>query len=172
MSDKKPPERDNIEIFDLAVGVIFADLYCHFPIPKGMVPESLAMTLLEEQYWEIDITANAVCGRDDRRQETQTARDYSSIVRHTLAWLEKCGYIIGSAPITHLEAGRAYVLAPKTLEVLAWTPKSLTAPSDKPLGKHLTTAATSLGNQAARAAITDIVGQVIGAAGRAFITGA
>ena len=63
-----------------------------------------------------------------------------------------------------------YVLTPKGFEALAAVPTSLNRKETRSLGKQLTSVAATAGNRASSAAISDIVGQVIGAAARSLMT--
>ena len=64
-----------------------------------------------------------------------------------------------------------YVLSPKAFEAMAAIPTSLSSEESRSLGDRLTGAAKEAGSQAGRAIITDLIGQIIGAAGRSFFGG-
>jgi hypothetical protein len=80
-----------------------------------------------------------------------------------LSWLHTTGYFTGDARLHYVQVARA-VLTPKGFEALNATPLQ----SKEPLGKRLAHLVGEGSKEAGRAAIGEVVGQVIGVAARSF----
>lgn len=157
----------NIDAFNRYTAQILSLLYQHFPIPLSLNHESLAdATLGSNKAWEPDTTAIVVTQNPDAKQRTKDFEQQALIAWHTIRWLHDCDYIRTNDQVDHKMRGAcAYVLSPKGLEVLSIVPESLE--SKKSYGEKLAEAASETTGEAGRAAISEIVGSVVGAAWRA-----
>jgi hypothetical protein len=161
MTDMNDAEPTNVDIFNLVVAVIFTELYNSFPIPTPITSQWLAEKVLtEERYWRPDDLRG-----EGAREETVEGHGYDLIAFHGISWLTQCGFMIQSP-----DNKKKYVLSPKGFEALAAVPTSLSAKETRSLGKQLASAAATVGDRASTAVISNIIGQVIGAAARTLIT--
>jgi hypothetical protein len=139
---------ENIEIFNVYAGRIFARLYASFPIAQQIKhvetvnPPGQPPIAMEGEDWK-------------RRRE---------ITSQTALWLADTGYLItrGSDPV-------GFVLSPKALEALnAVIPVLSPKEQTQTLGEQLTEATKQVATEAKNKAIGEIVGQVIGSAIRSM----
>jgi hypothetical protein len=145
----------NIERFNLYTVHILSRLYAEFPVRKEIPAEEVVEALRSVIPFD---------GADGKRELTQ-------FVQYTLIWLIDTDYLLASGEIP-----RRLVLAPKAFEVLAAElPKSLRQKSDeeaKSLGEKFTDVSKELGStiasEAKKQIASQLVGQVIGNAMKAF----
>jgi hypothetical protein len=171
IQDLERAEPTSVDIFNVIAGVIFARLYTAFPTPIGIDANSIALEVLgSDRYSRPHFLGGVIRGGQGTTEETSEGSRYSTIAIHSRSWLEQCGFIIRTPNSSRPEL---YVLSPKGFEALAAVPASLTvaASETKTLGKQLTSAATTAGDRVSAAVISNIVGQVIGAAARSAIGG-
>jgi hypothetical protein len=148
----------NIEHFNLYTAYILNVLLEAFPMPKALDAKEIAEAM-----------------KDIIPVDPQKQSDASNFVGYTLVWLSEYDFIGRRGEISPFR----YVLTPKSLDRLNAVPSVLTAKKaetgDKSLGEALksTTAdlAKEVGKEAKRQAITQIVGEILGHAGRAFVGG-
>jgi hypothetical protein len=148
----------NIEHFNLYSAHIFNLLLDSFPMQKALEPKDIAEAM-----------------KDEVPVDPHKPGDASNFVGHTLVWLSENGFIDRRGEVSPFR----YVLTPKSLERLNAVPSALLAKKadtgDKSLGEALksTTAdlAKEVGKETRKQIITQMVGEVIGHAGRAFMGG-
>lgn len=151
----------NIELFNQLVGLIFADLYEHFPLPIG--------TLNAVRYAKnFGIEVKELNGEPffDRDTIPDTDVKFSFLFSSTKTWLFDEGFIAGDN--AYQPDLRWAVLTSKALLALNMMPASL----KKPLGEELKDALKDAGTEAGKAAIGETVGRIIGAVAGGFIGGA
>lgn len=147
-----------ISDFNTVTGLIFDQLYQSFPEPSPIsvaaIAEAMGLKALEVQKgnepWEPDI--------GEPFEALPSGRALSEFVDATIHWLSEEGFV---------RTGRfgLSVLTAKALTIMNATPDSLNGES---LGATLSGAAKEAGTEAGRAAISETVGQIIGAAAKAF----
>jgi len=140
---------ENIEIFNVYAGRIFALLYASFPIARAIRHAD---------------TVNPPERVAEVGTDTEGGKRKMEIASQTVMWLADTGYLIvrGSDPIR-------YVLSPKALEALnAVIPVLSPKEQAKTLGDQLTEATKQAGTEAKNKVIGELVGQVIGAAVRSI----
>jgi hypothetical protein len=141
----------NIERFNQYAGYFLAKLYESFPQPctldcveavsgKGL-PEPVTTELLQEATTDPEI--RFCCD--------------------ALKWLRTTGYFTGDERLHSVQVARA-VLTPKGFEALNAVPDALQGKA--PLGEQLASLAAEGSKEATKAAISEVVGQVIGVAAR------
>ena len=162
---QKPEEGPNqIESFNLVVGLIFDRLYGDFPI-KQRVDETYLGPRFEEviQVPEVDERRGPVRKRTaGHRYVSYSNVPPKSYIMETLDWLVREGFLLRAG-----EAGykAEYQLSVQTLNILGRAPEGLS----ENLGSQLSDVVRESGQEAGRAAIGEIVGQIIGAAARGAI---
>src|SRR4051812_8711066 len=93
MSDINDSDPTNIDIFNLAVAVIFARLYKEFPIVSMILPEYVAVAVLgEERYWEPH-SSRGITHAEDAVERTSDGFRYYSIAAATITWLTQSGFM-------------------------------------------------------------------------------
>ena len=143
---------ENIELFNLYAGRIFARLYAAFPIARTIQ--------------HVD-TINPPEARADLKTDTEDYRNQLEIASATVLWLADTGYLI----VRGTGSPDRYVLSPKALEALnASVPALSPKEPAKTLGEQLTEVTKDVGSEAKTKAIGEIVGQVIGAAFKSLAT--
>jgi hypothetical protein len=166
MTESNDGEPTNLDIFNLIV--IFAELYKSFPIPTMIRSSSLATQLLGEHRYLKPHHSRGITQPEDAVETTDEGDRYEHIAFHSISWLTRCGFMTEIS--TQWPDIKNYVLTPKGFEALAAVPTSLNAKETRPLGKQLTSAAATVGDRASTAVISNIVGQVIGAAARSLMS--
>jgi len=137
---------ENIEIFNVYAGRIFARLYEAFPIARLISNAD---------------TVNPPGRAAEVRTEGEEWTRRLEIAAGTVQWLADTGYLI----VRNASDIDRYVLSPKALEALNASVAVLSAKKQpKTLGEQLTEATKQVGTEAKNKAIGEIVGQVIGAA--------
>jgi hypothetical protein len=178
---------DNIDSFNRFTATILSALYRSFPVPRPVDHRALADEVLEVlgvAAWEADTLQRAV-HRNDAKARTLAFKAQERIAWYTIAWLRECDYIRRTAETEGEQLARPtrwepaeYVLSPKGLEVLSAVPATLegkassdqlTTDEGNTYGEKLTEVLQSASGEAGKAAISKIVGTVIGAALRAFL---
>lgn len=157
---------DNIDAFNRYTAQILGLLYKRFPIPLCLDHEALARETLGAAASEADTVRQVVTGDENATRPTSVFREEAALVWHTISWLRDCDYIRTNDEIDHERRRPAkYVLSPKGFEVLSMIPASLESKTS--YGERLAAAAGSASGAAGKAAISELVGTVIGAAWRA-----
>ena len=157
---------ENIDAFNRHTAKILGLLYKSFPIPLCLDHEALAREALGAAAWEADTVRRVVMGDDNATMPTSAFWEESALVWHTISWLRDCGYIRTNDEIDRERRRPArYVLSPKGFEVLSMIPASLESKTS--YGEKLAAVAGSASGAAGKAAISELVGTVIGAAWRA-----
>ncbi|MGF1619475.1 MAG: hypothetical protein ACFCUR_02535 [Rhodomicrobiaceae bacterium] len=150
----------NIERFNLYTAYLFGKLYEEFPVHREIVPVDIVDTL------KLPPPEKLAKNHDARSTD-------ANFVAHTVMWLVDTGYII----LRSSGANRKrYVLAPKAFEALSATLSALEGKKaeedEKSVGERLSEIAADAGKEAAkegwRKTISEMVGQVIGHAMKAF----
>jgi hypothetical protein len=164
----------NIDLFNVFAGKVLADLYERFPVPASINARGMAMSLLgADRSLEVDRESVALHLIDLQhadpdtvpKRPTRELEHYATIGHYTVLWLVNCDYVrvVGTRPPEEQIPDRALlVLSPKSLEVLSAVPTSLTA--QRSYGAELIEKSRELPFEAARTAIAELVGKVIGAA--------
>jgi hypothetical protein len=159
MTDVNGAEPANMDIFNFVAREIFVQLYENFPNPTTISRQRLAEKILgDERYWRAEDLRE-----EGSRTETVEGDRYKRIARNSIEWLPQHRFIIQ-------EHEQEYRLSPKAFEVLDATPTSLRTDEAKPLGKQLASATATVGDRATTAVISEMVGQVIGAAARSLFS--
>lgn len=155
---------NRIDEFNQTVGHIFADLYREFPMPldidHAVIAEALGVTVEFE-----DGTEHSADGRSRRARKygnfpsgTQSFR----LISETLKWLQKEGFITSKGDM----ASHEVQLTSRALAVMNALPDSVA--NRERLGDTLTKAVKGAGSEAARTAIADTVGLIIGGVVKSF----
>ena len=156
-------ELANVEVFNLVAAAVLARLYESFPIPRMLSGHLIAVELLGEEKFFHPEGLRDVAGFGSKTDEGSR---YEQIANRGIEWLEATGFMVraqGASAHVH------HVLTPKGFEALAAIPSSVAGKERKSLGQQLTKAARTAGDRTSSAIISDIVGQVIGAAARSFM---
>lgn len=157
---------ENIDAFNRYTAQVLGLLYKCFPIPLCLDHEALARETLGAAASEADTVRQVVTGDENATRPTSAFRDEAALVWHTICWLRDCDYIRTNDEIDRERRRPAkYVLSPKGFEVLSMIPASLESKTS--YGERLAAAAGSASGAAGKAAISELVGTVIGAAWRA-----
>lgn len=147
---------DNVELFNTLVGLVFDQLYRSFPIPARLDTDMIAKGMDVVGYATSDTIMPGQTIVSDWGMLSQTS--FWHIYKGSLDWLEAESFI---REVEHEE----WVLTASALSALNSRPASLSAP----IGKRLADVATQAGTEAGRAAISELVGQLIGSAARGFL---
>jgi hypothetical protein len=149
-----------ISDFNTVTGLIFDQLYQSFPTPSPIRVEAIAdaMGLKALEVQEGDEPWMPTVG--EPYEALPSGRALVDFVDATIRWLSEEGFI-------RTGTFRESVLTAKALTIMNATPDSLNGES---LGATLSGAAKSAGTEAGRAAISETVGQIIGAAAKAMAT--
>ncbi|MEO0369805.1 MAG: hypothetical protein AAF197_13650 [Pseudomonadota bacterium] len=146
---------DNIDRFNKYAAHFFAKLYERFPEPCVLdTVEAVTGSALSEPVHQKtlqDATTNP---------EVQFCCD-------ALKWLHDTGYFKGDATLHYVQVSGA-VLTPKGFEALNAVPETLQQTS---LGTRLSQVAGEGAKEVSKAAIGELVGQVIGVATKGFLQG-
>jgi hypothetical protein len=149
-------EVDNIEIFNALVGLIFDQLYRSFPIPTSINTDEIAQSLGVQGYTTSD---TILPGRTIVSEwGLISSTSFWDLYNGSIDWLKDERFV-------REPEHESFVLTADALAALNARPSSLSMP----LGKRLGEAATNVGTEAGRAAISEVVGQLIGAAARGLI---
>ncbi|MDQ0124278.1 hypothetical protein J2W17_003226 [Pseudomonas lini] len=128
----------NIDQFNETTGLVLAELYAKFPVPKSLVPEHFVEPATR---W-----CDIVCA--------DVPNEKAEFFIATVRWLESSGYLTFK-DCTHYYAQDA-VLTAAGLEVLKASPSSLAkGPS---FGQSITTAAKEGGKETLRATVSELLG--------------
>lgn len=164
----------NIDSFQHYAADILASLYENFPLPHRLSSNALAKSAMEKRP-ELgpiripDPTRAAVHHDPDATCESPAFIQQRAIARHTILWLFDCGYIRSDETIDRQHyKDHTFVLSPRGFEALAIVPLE----NKKSYGEQLQEVAKSGAGEAGKAAISEIIGGVIGAAFRASGLGA
>jgi len=141
---------ENINIFNQVVGLMFDQFYRAFPIAEGVNYESMAAKLGVDAKDYIN-PYGVFTTRTREYGKIDGGADFEAFVDGALAFLVQEGFL-------HRDGGD-YRLSAKSLTVLN---APLTGLGES-LGTKLTGAVKSAGTEAGRAAISETVGQIIGA---------
>jgi hypothetical protein len=141
----------NIERFNQYAGHFLAKLYESFPQPCTLdCVEAVKGTELAEPI-------------NDKLLQEATTDPEVRFCSDALKWLLSTGYFTGDQRLHCVQVARA-VLTPKGFEALNAVPDALRASA--PLGERLSHLAAEGSKEATKAAIGEVVGQVIGVAAR------
>lgn len=149
-------EVDNVEYFNAIAGLVFDQLYRSFPIPAAINTDDLAQSLGVQGY---TTSESLIPGRTlvaDWGMLSGTS--FWELYGGTLQWLKAERFIREPEHET-------WVLTAEALAALSARPASLSAP----MGKRLAQAAGNVGTEAGRAAISEVVGQLIGAVAKGLL---
>lgn len=162
--EKEEDGPNQIEVFNLVVGLIFGRLYSDFPIKQAISRENLGPKFIEIlQKPSIDENRGAarqrIAGHEYVSYSNVPPKTY---LMETLEWLEREGFLLRTG-----ERGyqAEYQLSVQSLDILGKTPEGVS----ENLGSSLSDAVNNTGKEAGRAAIGEIVGQIVGAAARGMI---
>jgi hypothetical protein len=151
---------DNIENFNAISGLIFAQLYARFPMKEDLDEVAIAKALGVEI---IDASAPDWSGpKLYNFGEVSPGLPLRKMLWAACTWLRDERFIRAEGEF----ADREMVLTTKALTAMNAHPKSL----DGTLGKRLQSAAKSAGTEAGKKAISETVGQIIGAAAKSFLS--
>ena len=150
----------NIELFNQLVGLIFTDLYEHFPIPIGTLD---ALRYAEAFGIEVKVHNGERYIDNDVIPESDTK--LYKLFQATKAWLYDEGFITGDN--SNARDLRWAVLTSKALLALNMMPTSL----ERSLGEGLKEALKEAGTEAGKAAIGEAVGRIFGATVSGFFGG-
>lgn len=150
---------NNIDRFNKYAGFFLNKLYSSFPLPILLDSHEVVYgTLLEGS------APNGAISLHDLQQAS--CDNEISFCSHALSWLHSTGYFSG-APRMHNIQFKDAVLTPRGFEALNAIPKSLESKGS--LGTQLRAAIASGSKEAGRAVVSQIVGQIVGAATRGFL---
>lgn len=146
----------NIEMFNQVVGLIFAQLYRQFPMAEQMDYEVMAEKLGVEarDYHPPD---GVITPRMREYGEVLDGMNFESFVDQAVAFLVAEGFL--------QQERYDYRLSARALTILNAPITGL----DESLGKKLTGAVKQAGTETGRAAISETVGQIIGATVKGLI---
>lgn len=145
----------NIEMFNQVVGLIFDQLYRSFPLAEQMDYEAMAAKVGVEAR-DYHPPAGVISTRMREYGDVLDGMNFESFVDQAVAFLVAEAF---------LQQDRyEYRLSARALTILNAPITGL----DESLGKKLTGAVKEAGTEAGRAAISETVGQIIGATARGF----
>lgn len=150
-------ESNRIDHFNTMVGHIFAQLYESFPVPRDIDEVAIADAM--------GVPKRKRAGAFTELYDfgnLESGDPFGALLLPTLIWLRDEGFIRAE--------GRDYpasdiILTSKALVAMNATPAGL----DKPLGARLSDAAKDGGKAVGNAAMTEIVGQVLGSVVRGWM---
>ncbi|PLX37100.1 MAG: hypothetical protein C0606_11360 [Hyphomicrobiales bacterium] len=147
----------NIDLFNEVVGLIFAQLYESFPvvteIDRRMIGEGLGLKLLHD-------TPGPLGTKSIKFADPIDGMKFDDFLRSAASWLVSEGFVRS----LHGDCLSHIVLTSKALAALNMMPEVVEA---KTPGTSLTELANDVATDTRRAAITKIVGEVIGYAVKA-----
>ena len=150
---------NNIDKFSAYTAKIFAKLYAAFPQPIAFDAAEIANNQ--------SIKGSGPDGAVSMKDLQAATRDPDIVFcADTFRWLYETGYFSGQMSEYGVRVTNA-VLTPKSFEALAAIPDVLK--SRQPLGQQLTDLAKATASDAVTGGVSQIVGQVIGAAFRGFV---
>ena len=156
---------NNLDIFNVAVGIVFDFFLSQFP-----VGQSIPLERFEKEMEPIIDRAekNSNEGGRERRAGKKYIKSSNippnEYINEVTSWLVREGFL---HQIIEKGWGTEYQLTGKALTVLNAMPSGLS----QTLGKKLSTAVKDAGTAAGRSVISETVGQIIGAAARSFAGG-
>ena len=158
MTDSAP---SNIDRFNQYAGFFLARLYESFPVPVDL-------DCHEAVYHRPLLGTPGEGSISDKELQRASCDAEVAFAAHTLKWLSETGYFKAEYFRLHDVQAIRVVLTPKGFEALNAAPASLTRSG--PLGQQLSDLSKSAANEAGKAAIGEIVGQIIGVALKGLFT--
>ena len=153
------PHKPQIEAFNVVTGLIFHSLYQDFPVRQVIRAASLGKPLddLCETPEETRVLPSGI-----KQMAGETYIRHSNIpptvyLEEILAWLEAEGFIRSTPRGDY--SPPSYQITRQTFTILGNAPEGIT----ERLGTRLDRAVQSVGKEAGKAAVSEVVGRIIGA---------
>lgn len=138
---------NNIDLFNIYVGAVFAETYKHFPLPIKIDCQKVVSNLLV----------------NDKNISPSEIHERHKISSATVEWLIKEGYLDGQQKGSQKTVFKYVVLTSKAFHVLSAREKDGAS-----IGTQMVDIAKDAGTTAKSAIISDLVGIAIGSAMKAF----
>jgi hypothetical protein len=162
-------EYDNIDLFNAATAAIFDFLLSNFPVYMDVSPQALGNALSPFLATAMEDRGARQKGKTYLLTSAMSERDYLPEVTN---WLSVEGFLHRDQRMEMYggvsRQGSGFQLSSTTLSILNSTPKGLT----QPLRKQLKSVVGGAATEAGKAAIGEVIGQIVGAAARSFVGGA